>query len=115
MTVQGVEGCTGGTSTYSFTATGGAVGEQLCVTLLINGEQGGFCCSTEICVTIPDCTPVGQPSDLNGDGIVGIVDFLSLIAAWGSCADCGNCPGDFDGDCEVGILDLLILLGNWTA
>ncbi len=54
-----------------------------------------------------------MPSDLDGDGIVGMVDFLALIAAWGSCSDCGTCPADFDGDCSVGILDLLILLGNW--
>ena len=38
---------------------------------------------------------------------------LALLAAWGSCSDCGRCLYDFDGDCSVGILDLLILLGNW--
>ncbi len=38
---------------------------------------------------------------------------LEMLAAWGSCSDCGTCPADFDGDCSVGILDLLILLGNW--
>ncbi len=112
-TVEGTDGCTGGTNTYSFTATGGAVGEQLCFTLLVTDEQGGFCCSSEICVTIPDCTPAALPSDLDGDGIVGMVDFLALLGAWGSCSDCGTCPADFDGDCSVGILDLLILLGNW--
>ncbi len=52
-------------------------------------------------------------SDLDGDGIVGMADFLALLEAWGSCSDCGTCPADFDGDCSVGILDLLILLGNW--
>ncbi len=90
------------------------MGEELCFTALIN--DGGFCCSTEICVTIPDCAPVGLPSDLDGDGIVGIMDFLALLAAWGSCSDYGTppaCAADFDGDCSVGILDLLILLGNW--
>ncbi len=258
-TVNGVDACTGGMSTYTFTASGGAVGEELCFTVLVNAD-GGFCCTTEICVTIPDCTlemqvcdfealsvgdvvtnqcpgatfsstpgnenvvlfghgtnfictrPVGQPQtciedtyvdftnpvdslsfqaialnsigivaaqvnvfvngsldatvdiigtgdilpivdlttfshvtrieivniiddpdarngigwdnfsfnvmselpcDLNGDGIVGMVDFLALLAAWGSCSDCGTCPADFDGDCSVGILDLLILLGSW--
>ncbi len=50
-------------------------------------------------------------------GVVGIMDFLALLAAWGSCSDCGTpqaCPADFDGDCSVGIIDLLLLLGNWT-
>ncbi len=111
VNVEGLNACTGGTTQVTFTGSGGSVGEELCFTALVN--DGGFCCSTEICVTIPDCTPVGQPSDLDGDGIVGMVDFLALLGTWGSCSDCGTCPADFDGDCSVGILDLLILLGNW--
>ncbi len=54
------------------------------------------------------------PGDVNGDGEVGITDFLALLAAWGPCADCDVCPADFDGDCAVGITDMLILLANWT-
>ncbi len=55
--------------------------------------------------------------DLDGDGSVGIVDFLRLLAAWGPCPQpCPPyCPGDIDGDCNVGIVDFLLLLGNWTA
>ena len=114
VSIEGLNACTGGTTQVTFTASGGAVGEELCFTALVN--DGGFCCSTEICVTIPDCAPAALPSDLNGDGIVGMVDFLALLGAWGSCSDCGTpqaCPADFDGDCSVGILDLLVLLGNW--
>ncbi len=111
VNVEGLNACTGGTSMFTFTGSGGAVGEEMCFTLLV--DDGGFCCSTEICVTIPDCTPAALPSDLNGDGLVGIEDFLALLDAWGSCSDCGTCPADFDGECSVGILDLLILLGNW--
>ncbi len=48
--------------------------------------------------------------DLNGDGVVGIMDLLALLKAWGPCKDC---PADFDGDGTVGILDLLTLLANW--
>ena len=51
--------------------------------------------------------------DLNGDRSVGIVDFLMLLADWGPCAECDNCPADLDCDCSVGITDFLILLGNW--
>ena len=57
------------------------------------------------------CTAIG---DLDGDGIVGIVDFLALLAAWGPCDNCDDCPADLDGDCEVGITDFLLLLANWT-
>lgn len=64
---------------------------------------------------IPDeCSIVG---DMNGDGFVAIVDFLALLASWGSCP--GPCPpscsGDFDGNCEVAITDFLLLLGSWTS
>ncbi len=113
VNIEGLNACTGGTTQVTFTASGGAVGEELCFTALVN--DGGFCCTTEICVTIPDCTPAALPSDLDGDGIVGMVDFLALLSAWGSCSDCGTCPADFDGDCSVGIPDLLSLLANWTV
>ena len=53
----------------------------------------------------PDC-----PADLDGDGSVGILDLLALLAAWG--ADPGG-PPDLDGDGMVGILDLLTLLASW--
>ena len=53
--------------------------------------------------------------DLNGDGLVGIVDFLMLLAAWGPCADpCPpSCDADLDGDCMVGVIDFPLLLTNW--
>ncbi len=51
--------------------------------------------------------------DLNGDGMVGINDFLTLLAAWGPCPDCENCQADFDADCSVGIIDFLLLLQWW--
>ena len=65
--------------------------------------------------------PVGSPYDLTGDGVVGIVDLLDLLAAWGDCAaPCPpTCVADIaaqDGpgtDCTVGILDFLLLLANW--
>jgi hypothetical protein len=55
----------------------------------------------------------GCSCDLNGDGSVGVNDFLILLAAWGPCGDCNNCPADFDGDCSVGITDFLQLLAHW--
>ncbi len=52
--------------------------------------------------------------DLNGDEVVDILDFLMLLAAWGSCPEpCPPCPADLDGDCQVGIVDFLTLLENW--
>ncbi len=60
--------------------------------------------------------PVGAPcpADFDGDGSVGIVDFLTLLGAWGPCpVPCPPCPADLDGDCTVGIIDFLTLLGTW--
>ena len=58
-------------------------------------------------ITIPDlsCT-----WDLDGDTIVGIDEFLTVLEKWGT--DPGG-PPDFDGDGDVGILDFLALLANW--
>ena len=52
------------------------------------------------------------PWDLDGDGAVGINDFLDLLAQWGT--DPGG-PPDFDGNGTVGINDFLELLANWGS
>ena len=60
---------------------------------------------------------VTLPGDVDGDSLVGINDFLIVLAEWGKCQDCGTpqaCPADLDGDCNVGITDLLLVLANWT-
>ncbi len=59
---------------------------------------------------VPDECPLSCPWDLDGDGAVGIVDFLDLLMRWGS--NPGG-PPDFDGDGTVAITDFLELLGNW--
>lgn len=57
--------------------------------------------------------PPQVPGDLDGDGIVDKNDLAILLASWGPCDDCDDCPADLDDDCTVGVVDLLILLGNW--
>jgi len=52
----------------------------------------------------------GNPSDLDGDGIVGAADLAILLGQWG-----GAGSGDLDGDGNVGASDLAILLGAWTV
>ena len=59
-------------------------------------------------------TPIqGPPGDLTDDCQVGVADLLILLADWGPCDNCVNCPADLNSDCVVGVKDLLILLGNW--
>lgn len=48
-------------------------------------------------------------ADLDGDNVVGIVDFLELLSEWAT--EPGG-PPDFDGG-GVGITDFLTLLANW--
>ena len=56
------------------------------------------------------CAGGGCPADLDGDGTVGITDFLQLLSAWGP--NPGH-PADLDGDGTVGITDFLQLLASW--
>lgn len=51
------------------------------------------------------------PADTDGDGDVGILDFLDVLAHWGPCE--APCPTDVIPDGDVGINDLLALLAAW--
>jgi hypothetical protein len=110
VNVEGLNACTGGTTMATFTGSGGAVGADFCATLIVNTESGGFCCSTQVCVPVPDCAPLPPPCDVDGDFVVGVLDFLAMLSAWGPNE--GH-PADLDGDGEVGVADFLILLANW--
>jgi len=54
-----------------------------------------------------------DPADLDGDGTVGVTDFLLLLAAWGACPGGEPCPADLDCDGVVGVTDFLVLLARW--
>ena len=49
------------------------------------------------------------PADVNGDGVVDVLDLLALLAAWGNPGG----PEDINGDGIVDVLDLLELLASW--
>lgn len=49
------------------------------------------------------------PADLDGDGLVGVGDLLTLLAGWGTPA------ADLDGDGTTGVGDLLTVLSAWGA
>ncbi len=58
--------------------------------------------------TIPPPLPDDVDADLDGDGLVGIIDLLWMLT--------GFCPDevcDLDGNGELGMRDFLILLANW--
>ncbi len=54
------------------------------------------------------------PGDFSADGMVGITEFLMVLANWGLCDECPpSCPGDIDASCSVGVLDFLYVLTHW--
>ena len=89
------------TTTLRFTAADGSPES------IVEAGLDAFAITEFLCEAIP--------GDLDGDGTVGILDFLELLASWGPCArPCPpSCTADLDGDCTVGITDFLLLLGNW--
>lgn len=54
-------------------------------------------------------------ADVNGDNTVGVADLLTVIAAWGPCANPSNCPADVNNDDVVGVADLLTVIAAWGA
>jgi len=57
-------------------------------------------------VELPGDT-VECPADINGDGLVDVVDMLALLAAWGTDG------ADINGDGTTDIVDLLVLIAAW--
>jgi hypothetical protein len=56
------------------------------------------------------------PEDLDGDGIVDVIDLLTILASWGPCPPrLRSCVGDITGDGMVDDDDLLSLVAAWGA
>lgn len=53
------------------------------------------------------------PADLDWNGTVDGADLGGLLAQWGSCDECTECPADLTGDCAVDGADLGELLSAW--
>lgn len=56
----------------------------------------------------PPRPPIMGCADVNGDGIIDEKDQDTILAAYGPCQDCENCPEDLDGDCFVDETDIRI-------
>jgi len=58
--------------------------------------------------------PCPAPGDVNGDGMVDVMDLLAMLAQWGECPPPpADCPADVNGDGVVDSADLLILISAW--
>ena len=51
--------------------------------------------------------------DIDGDGNVGILDLLQMLAAHGVCPEDDDCPADINCDKRVDVQDLLAIISNW--
>ncbi|MHC4141450.1 MAG: hypothetical protein ACYSUF_06055, partial [Planctomycetota bacterium] len=59
-------------------------------------------------------TNPGDPATTPAVGVVGVRDFLVLLAEWGPCPVApGCCRADVNGDGQVDVRDFLLLLGAW--
>jgi len=56
-----------------------------------------------------------QPSDLNRDGSVNLIDFSILIFWWQTSGGDSDPPADINQNSNVGLEDFSILLFNWTG
>jgi hypothetical protein len=55
----------------------------------------------------------GVPGDVNGDGVVDVLDLVLVITGWGPCPP-PPCAADLDGDGEIGVGDLIQVIVNWS-
>ena len=110
----------GGTIDVDAEATGGAIsivtdapaGTQLSLVVGMHTLAFHPCCFRTIQVTVPqDGGAGGNPSDLNGDGVVNAQDLAVMLAAWGTAST----EADVNGDGIVDGKDVAILLGSWNG
>ncbi|MEE9129567.1 MAG: hypothetical protein V3T84_06075 [Phycisphaerales bacterium] len=107
LTWHTIDGGGGGSSTGGGFELAGTIGQHDAGPVMTGGQfalLGGFWPGVGSAPGMP-C-----PWDLDGSGIVGASDLLSLLVSWGPCK---GCPADFDGNGTVGASDLLALLVNW--
>ncbi len=92
-------------SGWSVSGAGDVNGDGLADLIVgaVNGSPGGNFAGESYVVFGPSC-----PWDCaNGDGQVGIVDFLALLQGWGAAGFC-----DFNGG-GIGVVDFLAQLQHW--
>jgi hypothetical protein len=100
-----------GSGTFAAAVSYGAAGNSVAICDLDGDSDldlavanGG---SNHVSVLLNKCTCRG---DVARDRVVGIIDFLSVLAAWGSCP---GCPEDIDGDGAVGLPDFMAVRDAW--
>lgn len=81
-------------------------------------NPAGLPLSIDVSTIVPTTPVLDCPADINGDDTVNVADLLTVISAWGPCADCAKCPADVTPakpDCNVNVADLLLVISAWGA
>ena len=87
----------------------------------LNASDTLFSSTSDHLPIVMDFQPTQQTNscegDLDGDGLVGVADILTVIGDWdptgGTC--CPGCVGDVDGNLVVNVADVLTIVSNWGA
>lgn len=103
-------GAAQGTVRVRFDATGKAPGVYTATaTVHVSDENLTGAANSTIALTLKaTVVAVGNPADLNGDGVVNGADLAILLNAWGTAG-----PGDIDQNGVVDAADIALLLGVW--
>ncbi len=62
---------------------------------------------------IPDECEMEISGDVNGDGVIDVLDLIEVITSWGPCPGCDR--ADVDGSGAVDVLDLIAVISAWTV
>ena len=108
----------------------GAQAARLSIVVDMESETGACCLSSGTCVVVPqhNCEFAGGSflgadsecvdsscsetcdGDVDGNGSVNVTDLLTVLSAWGPCADCDE---DIDANGYVDVTDLLTIINAW--
>jgi hypothetical protein len=105
---------------YPSFVSGGTIEKNLpfittVITSPSGGGGGGGGGSPAPVVTVTANNPLSaeaQKVDTNNDGVVNVLEFVSLMTNWGKTGS--NIGGDFNSDGRVDVFDFVMLMANWT-
>ncbi|MDD4931312.1 MAG: hypothetical protein PHG66_04195 [Candidatus Colwellbacteria bacterium] len=76
------------------------------------GGGGGAPAPIVTTTTTISLSAEAQKVDTNNDGVVNVLEFVSLMANWGKVGP--SVGGDFNSDGKVDVFDFVMLMANWT-
>jgi len=119
--LSGVEKEGSASVSYPSFVSGGTIEKNLFFTTTVitsssggggGGGGGGAPAPVATTTTTIPLSAEAQKVDTNNDGVVNVLEFVSLMANWGKVGP--NVGGDFNSDGKVDVFDFVMLMANWT-